>query len=415
MTKLRMAQAPTPAIPRLFLRSAALWGVVAGALLAVAGDAALVSRWAGVTLALVHALTLGFLGNAMFGALLQFLPVAVGAQVGGGAAGARVLHLLLNLGAALLVAGFCWPQWLPPAWGGCLLLLAFLLLAAWVLPGLLKAPGEGFLRQGMALAVFAALVTAALGLLLALGWSGWLRLPQLALTDAHAGWGLLGWVLGLLAAVARVVGPMFQGAVPVPMRVQGVWQAVLYALLAALLTFAARSAVPDGIRIALALLVLAFAGGGLWLQLAARHLRRAPLTYFWSAGFVALASAGGVLLTGGDVRLVGALAVGIGLPLLVTGMMLEISAFLGWIELQRECGKGVHVPGVQLLVPARDKALVLAIHLLAGVLLALAAWQARMAAIAGVALLLAHAAAFVALGGARRRGRRFVAGRAAGQ
>ncbi|HRO63301.1 hypothetical protein [Thermomonas sp.] len=413
MTKLRMAQAPTPAVPRLFLRSAALWGVVAGGLLAVDGEAALTSRWSGATLALVHALTLGFLGNAMFGALLQFLPVAVGVQVRGGATGARLLHLLLNAGVVLLMVGFCWPQWLGVAWGGGLLLAAFLLLATLVLPGLRQAQGEGFLRLGMGLAVLAALVTAALGLLLALGWSGWLRLPQLAMTDAHAGWGLLGWVLGLLAAVARVVGPMFQGSVPAPARVQGGWQVVLYALLAALLTCAARGVVPIGMRVALALPVLAFAVGGLWLQLGARHLRRAPLTYFWSTGFIALAIAGSVLLAGGNALLVGTLSIGIGLPLLVTGMMLEIIAFLGWIELQRECGRGVHVPGVQLLVPARDKAVVLALQLLAGVLLALAVWQTGTAVVAGAALLLAHAAAFVALGGARRRGRRFVAERVA--
>lgn len=413
MTRLRMTQAPAPAIPRLFLRSAALWGVLAGALLLAEGEAALASRWSGATLALVHALTLGFLGNAMFGALLQFLPVAVGASVRGGAVAARILHVLLNLGAALLIAGFRWPQALNPAWGGGLLLVAFLLLAALTLPGLLRAEGEGFLRQGIGLAVAAALVTATLGLLLALGWSGLLHLPQLALTDAHAGWGLLGWVLGLLAAVARVVAPMFQGAAPAPTRAQGGWQFVLYVLLAVLLVGAMRGVSPGWMRIALALPVLIFALGGLWLQLRARHLRLAPLTFFWGAGFVVLAIAGCLLLTGaGSAMAVGALVVGVGLPLLVTGMALEIVAFLGWIELQRACGRGVHVPGVQLLMPSRDKAIVLALHLVAGLLLALATWQSRVAAIAGVALLLAHGTAFVALGGARRRGRRFIAERA---
>lgn len=412
MTKLRMAQAPVPAIPRLFLRSAALWGVFAGALLMADGEAALASRWSGATLALVHALTLGFLGNAMFGALLQFLPVAVGASVRGGARAARILHGLLNLGVALLIAGFRWPQALNPTWGGGLLLVAFLLLAALVLPGLLRAEGERFLRQGIGLAVAAALVTATLGLLLALGWSGLLHLPQLTLTDAHAGWGLLGWVLGLLAAVARVVAPMFQGAVPAPARAQGGWQLVLYVLLMALLFCAARGTTPDWLRIALSLPMLVFAIGGLWLQLGARHLRLVPLTFFWCAGFAVLAIAGCLLLAGaGGAMMAGALVVAIGLPLLVTGMSLEIVAFLGWIELQRECGKGVHVPGVQLLMPSRDKAVVLALHLLAGLLLALAVRQVWMAAIAGAALLFAHCASFVALGGARRRGRRFIAER----
>lgn len=413
MTKLRMAQAPTPAIPRRFLRSAAAWGVLAGALLMADGETALASRWSGSTLALAHALTLGFLGNAMFGALLQFLPVAAGVQVRGGTLAARILHALLNLGALALVVGLRWPQRLAPAWGGVALGLAFLLLAGLLLPGLLRAEGERFLRQGVGVAVAAALLAALLGVLLALGRSGWLPQPLRALTDAHAGWGVLGWVLGLLAAVARVVSPMFQGAVPAPARAQGIWQLVLYALLSVLLVLAIQGAVPVWMRSALALPVLAFALGGLLLQLRARHLRRAPLTWFWSAGLLALAGAGGLLLAGGGALGIGVLVIAVGLPLLVTGMALEIVAFLGWIELQRACGRGVHLPGVQLLMPTRDKARVLALHLVAAPLLTFAAWQPRAASLAGAALLLAHAATFVALGGAHRRGRRFIAERAA--
>lgn len=418
MTKLRMADAPSPAIPRLFLRSAAAWGVVAGALLLLDGQAALASRWAGPTLALVHAFTLGFLGNAMFGALLQFLPVAVGARVRGGDSSARLLHALLNLGTAALMAGLRWPGLLSPVWGGIALALAFVLMAALALPGLLRAGDERFLAQGIGSAVGAALVTAALGLLLAFGWSGMLALPQQALTDAHAGWGVLGWVMGLLAAVSRVVAPMFQGAAPAPQRAQALWQIALYSLLATLLACAAFAAVPAWLRMAVALLVLAFALGGLALQLAARRLRKVPLTLFWSAGYLALLLAACVALAGaGPALLPGALAIAVGLPLLVTGMALEIVAFLGWIELQRGCGKGVHVPGVQLLMPTRDKAVTLVLHLVAAGLVTLAVLRPQVGGVAiaaGGALMLAHAASFVALGGAHRRGRRFVAERAAG-
>ncbi len=407
-----MAQAPRPAIPRLFLRSAAAWGVVAGVLLALDGEAMLASRWAGPTLALVHAFTLGFLGNAMFGALLQFLPVAAGVQVRGGERGARILHLALNLGALLLEIAFLCPQRLHAGWGGGVLTLAFVLMAAFVLPGLPKAEGERFLRQGMGFAVAAALVTALLGFLLALGWSGQLRLPQQALTDAHADWGVLGWVLGLLAAVARVVAPMFQGVAPVPQRWQAFWQIALYALLAVLLTFAAAGLEAIWLRVALSVVVLAFALGGLLMQVRSRHLRKAPLTFFWSAGYLALLASAGLALAGSvDAVLIGALAIAIGLPLLVTGMALEIVAFLGWIELQRECGKGVHVPGVQLLLPSRNKAVVLALHLVAAVLMVLAVLWPHWAVAAGCAWMLSHGTAFVTLGGAHRRGRRFVSER----
>jgi hypothetical protein len=74
MAKIALDQMPSPALPRRFLLSAPLWGMVAGALLVSDGALTLQTRWAPATLALalVHAFTLGVLGNAMFGSLLQF-------------------------------------------------------------------------------------------------------------------------------------------------------------------------------------------------------------------------------------------------------------------------------------------------------------------------------------------------------
>jgi hypothetical protein len=417
MAKLATQQAPAPAVPRRFLLSASAWGVIAGALLAFDGGAALASRWSGATLALVHALALGFLGNAMFGSLLQFLPVAAGVRVRGGRGAALWLHGLLNVGALLLVAAFRWPALLTPQWGGMVLAMAFVLLAALVLPGMRAAEGQRFLRWGMGGAVVAALVAAALGLSLALALSGRWTLPLAPLTDAHAGWGVLGWVLALLAAVARVVMPMFQGTSTTSTRAQGAWQAALYVLLLAALLMASRGVALPGLRIGAGLLGLAFAMAGLWLQLRAPKLRDAPLTLFWRAGFVALAAAACALLAGGEANALpaGVLALGIGLPLLVTGMQLEIVAFLGWIGLQRRCGRGVRLPGVQLLLPERDKATVLALH--GASALALLAALARPAAAhaAGLALALAHAAGFAALCGVGWRARRFVGEREAGE
>jgi hypothetical protein len=106
VAKIAIDQAPPTALPRRFLLSASAWGFIAGALLFVDGEGALQTRWAPSTLAVVHALTLGLLGNAMSGSLLQFLPAAVGVRVHGGARLATLLHALLNLGALLLVAGF---------------------------------------------------------------------------------------------------------------------------------------------------------------------------------------------------------------------------------------------------------------------------------------------------------------------
>src|SRR5574337_1092418 len=82
MTKLRLEQAPVAALPRRFLLTAPLWGMLAGVLLGIDGAAALVSRWNPATLALVHVFALGVLGNVMFGSILQFLPAAGGVAPG---------------------------------------------------------------------------------------------------------------------------------------------------------------------------------------------------------------------------------------------------------------------------------------------------------------------------------------------
>lgn len=410
MTRLAMQQAPAPATPRWFLRWASLWGMAAGLLLAVDGDIALASRWGGATLALVHALALGVLGNAMFGSLLQFLPVAAAVRVRGGRTAALLLHALLNLGALLLVLALRRTAPLSPYWGGLLLLAAFALLAVLLLPGLIRAGGQTLLRWGVGCAVAGGLVAALLGLALTLTVAGIWRLPLQPLTDAHAGWGVLGWVLALLVAVARVVMPMFQGVGAVSARVQAAWQLALYVLLLIALVLALRGAPAPALRVGAGLLVLAAALGGLLLQSRAPRLRRTPLTYSWMAGFAALAAAACALLAGGaaNLLLAGVLSLAIGLPLLVGGMQLEIFAFLGWIDLQRRCGRGVHLPGVQLLLPARDKFIVLALHGLSAAALLAATAQPALARLAGGALLLAHAAGFAAQCGVSWRCNRFL-------
>ena len=106
MARLTIERAPAPALPRRFLLCMPWWGMFAGLLLILDGDALLRSRWNPGTLALVHVFTLGVLGNAMFGSVLQFLPAAAGVRVRGLRWGSW-LHGLFNLGSVLLVAKGC--------------------------------------------------------------------------------------------------------------------------------------------------------------------------------------------------------------------------------------------------------------------------------------------------------------------
>lgn len=408
MTKLRLDQAPVASLPRRFLLTVPLWGVLAGLLLIVDGDAALRTRWSPATLALVHAFTLGVLGNAMFGSVLQFLPAAGGVTLRGGVRSGQWLHGLFNGGVLLLVASLHqrWSFGLMMA--ATILPLAFAMLMLMVGPGLVMAAGQRLLRAGFGVALAFALATAVLGAVLALGLGGHSALPLATWTDVHASWGVLGWMVVLLATVARVVMPMFQGTGSVPESAQATWLAGVVAALVAVTGLRAGGA-PGWLAGAVVTPVLIFAGAGLWLQWRAPRLRRGPLVNSWRAGLIALACAAAALpvIPGG--MFAASVGLGLALPLLVTAMMLEIVPFIGWIELHRHCGRGIQVPGVQRLLPEADKRRVLLAQSLLLSLPAAVVWpSAPLSRAAGVALVLVWSLTLWTLLGAGRRSSHFL-------
>jgi hypothetical protein len=406
MPKLRLDQAPPATLPLRFLFAMPCWGVLGALWLLIEADVPLHGRWHPATLALVHVWTLGVLGNAMFGALLQFLPAAAGVVLRGWR-GVPWLHALFNLGVLLLVVGLHSQARGPLLVAGVVLPLSFLWLGAMTLPGLLGAAGERLLRAGLGVAIgfgmLTALAGAALALLLAsrVAWSP-------AAVDVHAGLGVLGWMVLLLAAVARVTMPMFQGTGSVPPRVQASWlAAVAIALPAAAALHLAR---PDGAPLPLTVVLggASFAAAALWLQRRVPPARRNPLYRHWRAGLLALLAAA-LVLAGGHGLLAGVLALGVGLPMLIGAMALEIVPFVGWIALRRSVPRGVQLPGVQRLLPPTRKQRVLYAHYLAAVLLLAAVlwpqpWLARLAATAQLAVWVLHGHA---LQSALRAGRAF--------
>lgn len=411
MAKIAIDQAPPTALPRRYLLTASAWGVIAGIFLLVDGDAVLQTRWAPSTLAVVHALTLGLLGNAMFGSLLQFLAAAAGVRMRGGTRAATLLHLILNLGALLLVAGFraMHPRWLLA--GGSVLALAFAQLAVMTLPGLLRAHGQRLLHAGIGAAIAAAVATAAFGVAMLFGLTGHGGLAPVEWADVHAGWGVLGWTLGLIAAVGAVVMPMFQGTRELRPKMQLAWLAVLAIVLATGTAATASGFGSTVLRWGTTLSLVLFALAGLRLQWHAPRSRNAWLVRCWRAGFVALLGAAFVLASGGPAILCGALVLGIALPWLLGGMQMEIVAFLGWIELHRRCGRGVRLPPVQALLTERHKrGMFVAQSFAAWSLLLAAAWPTPLGArISGFALAGSQALLCWRLLGVGRHVRAFVA------
>ena len=389
MSGLAFAQAPAPTLPLRFLLAAQAWGVVAGLWLAGQGEVALISRWTPATLVLVHMLALGLLGNAMLGSLVQFLPVAAGSPMPV-QRGVQWLHVAFNTCLAWLLPNFeLHAHWLAP-FAALLLGGSVAAFAALVLAALWRSSGERVVRDGIGMAVIALLVTVALGVLLLAARSGW-RVPAApGVVDLHAVFGSVGWVLGLLVAVGGVTLPMLQGTRAVPSPGLRGWQAgLLLALGAAIAAWAGL--LPKPAWRGMALPFVAFAIGVLLLQVRAPHQRNPILRRFWRWGCGALLAGGAAGLCMDDrPMLVGALLLGIGLPLLVVGMALEITAFLSWITLRQRVAHGTRVPGVGSLLDEKTKRRVLHAHLLAAAVLLPALFFPRLAGVAGGTMALAH-------------------------
>lgn len=393
MSGLAFAQAPPPSHPLRFLATAPLWGALAGAWLLTGGDALLLSLHAPATIALAHVFALGVLGNAMLGSLVQFLPVAAGSPLPL-AHGVPLLHVAFNLGVALLLPAIAGHSTICGMLAAPLLPGTLAVSAGAVLVAVARGSGTRAVRCGIGLAAVALLVTIGLGAALLSMRLGWLA-PTVPLTGLHASFGLLGWVLGLLAAVGSMVMPMLQGVRSIPSPWLWGWLALLCAVLLA--------AVVDGIGVALpmprvralpAMPLLLFSCVVIALQLRAPHRRGTVLRRFWALGGAALAGAAPAMLLPGHGLLAGVLVLAVGFPALVLGMLMEIAGFLAWIELRRRMPRGTRVPGVGSLFGESPKRHAWWLQVAAALALAAACLWPELARAAGALVLLAwlHAA-----------------------
>lgn len=344
---LSFEQAPPISVPYRFFVTGPPFGVAAGLLLALEWEAVTASRWALPTFAVVHLVTAGFMLQVMCGAMLQFLPVAAGANVWRPRLVAAVVHPSLTLGAVALVAGFLGAgRWALHAAAG-LLAMGLAVFVAVTAVGLARSPAIGPTLQVLRGAVFGLAVTAGLGVALALALGGVVTVPLVELAHLHGAFGLGGWALLLVMAVAYLVVPMFQLTPPYPVRFARAVPLVVGAGLLAW-TVGVLLALPAlewlGLALGAAALV-AFAGKTLSLQRQRKRKVRDTTFYAWRVGLVSLLVAGAALLAvrlapHGVVRerleyLAGAALLAGAFPALMAGMLYKIVGFIDWLHLQR--------------------------------------------------------------------------------
>lgn len=210
---------PALRVPLPFMLAAPCFALAAALLLVWQGEAALVLRWTPVTLSMTHLVVLGFLTMTIVGALFQLLPVTAGVAVPLARPVSVFCWCALALGTGLLAAALglgLGPMAFRLA-AGLLASAGFVFLSA--IGAAIARPvpaGAKPLVEGVRYAAAALAITIAIGAALALYLGGVGMVDAPLLTDIHATWGLVGWVIVLTAAVSFQVIPMFQGTATYP-------------------------------------------------------------------------------------------------------------------------------------------------------------------------------------------------------
>ena len=387
---LSLEQAPPISVPFRFFLSAPLFGLLASGLLLWVGPEALGSRWTPTVLALSHLLALGVISMVMFGALMQMLPVLVGVSIARPRLLGGICHGLLTAGAAMLALAFMHGDAAVFRLATALLAAAFIVFLGLFGHGLLRAPRAGDAVRGMRWVWPALAITVVLGIWLALGHAATgLSLQRPRVTDLHLAWGLLGWIVLLVAVVAWQVVPMFQMTPPYPAWLRR-WLAPLIIVglvwlsLALRWGAAAQAMVP---ALLLAASVIVFAGLTLWLLGQRRRGRTDAGSRLWQFGLVMLVLAaflGAWQLMAADrwqpfPSMLPALLFLTGFALsIILAMLMKIMPFLVWLHLQQglaECPQAIgHYlpPGMKSILPDRAMKQLAWLHMTAATVLPLA-------------------------------------------
>ncbi len=339
----------TPAlrVPLPFFLNVPAFAVLAGLLAWWAGPEAFASRWGSATLALTHLFTLGILGSAMLGALMQIMPVACNVPFPQAVRVSAWVHALLTTGTLTLAWAFLTMQpWAFQAAAGLLGVALAVFVGAASL-GLwrhrrqvYKGAREILVPVRGALAGLA--LTAILGVALAGALGHGRGLP--GLIDWHALWGLAGWAGLLLVGMSFQLIPIFQVTEIYPKRLTRWLPLVIPGLLLAWTALDATPDLPPLMRETAELFLLA---AYVVYALATWHLLHTrkrpqpePTTWFWHLAMLCILICAPLwiwLTSGAGARAPLALGISIIVGVLwsaVNGMLYKIVPFLLWKHAQ---------------------------------------------------------------------------------
>lgn len=209
-TGVSLDQAPPEDIPIRFFLSAPFFGILAGLLIAVNGDAIFSSSWDMEVVALTHLITLGWLSMIMVGSFYQMVPVLVGGTVPY-IYFSRVVHAVFTLGVLLIVWGLYFFTQAALHAGTFLLILAFMFFIIQLGIALFRVKPDRPTVVAMMISLISLAVTVMMGIVFAGNYAAWwsVSLDRSQMIGIHLTLGLFGWVTTLIMGVGFHVIPMF--------------------------------------------------------------------------------------------------------------------------------------------------------------------------------------------------------------
>jgi len=207
---LSVDQAPPISAPLRFFLTAPLFGILAGFLILFSDSATLMSRYSIDSIVITHAMTIGFLGFVMLGAMTQMLPVLAGAKIPKVKAVTTYSHILLVIGTIFMFLGLLKDNNIFNIISFVGLGSGFVIILVAILISLKNVVNFTATVKAVLTSVLFALFVVLMGLYLLYSYiSNEISALHIIVANVHSVWGIFGFAGILIIGVSFQVLPMF--------------------------------------------------------------------------------------------------------------------------------------------------------------------------------------------------------------
>ena len=207
---LSIDQAPPISAPLRFFLTAPLFAILAGFLIFFSDSATLMSRYSMSSIAITHAMTLGFLSFVMLGAMTQMLPVLASAKIPKVQLLTTLAHALLGGGTLFMILGFLQGSSFYNTLAFVGLGSGFFIILSAIAYSLFGVANYTATVKAMATSIVFAFFTVAMGLYLLYAYIfNDISSMHLVVANVHSVWGVFGFAGILIIGVSFQVLPMF--------------------------------------------------------------------------------------------------------------------------------------------------------------------------------------------------------------